>query len=42
VEEEPELVEGDTPEITPDGAEAISPGTRSTLTKSIPEGSSTR
>jgi protein phosphatase PTC1 len=42
VEEEPELVEGDTPETIPDGAQAISPETRSTLTKGIPEGSSSR
>ena len=42
VEEEPGLVEGDTPEMTPDGVEAISPETRSTLTKGIPEDSSTR
>jgi protein phosphatase PTC1 len=39
VEEEPGLVEGDTPEMNPDGANAISPETRSTLTKGIPEGS---
>jgi protein phosphatase PTC1 len=42
VEEEPGLVEGDTPEMTPDGADAISPETRSTLTKGIPEDSSSR
>jgi protein phosphatase PTC1 len=42
VEEEPGLVEGDSPDITPDGAESISPETRSTLTKGIPEGSSSR
>jgi protein phosphatase PTC1 len=39
IEEEPGLVEGDTPEMTPDGAQAISPEMRSTLTKGIPEGS---
>jgi protein phosphatase PTC1 len=42
VEEEPGLVEGDSPDIAPDGAESISPETRSTLTKGIPEGSSSR
>jgi protein phosphatase PTC1 len=42
VEEEPGLVEGDAPEMTPDGAQATSLETRSTLTKGIPEGSSSR
>ena len=40
VEEEPGLVEGDPKEMTPERAEAISPKTRSTLTKGIPQGSS--
>jgi len=39
VEEEPGLVEGDTPEMTPRGVEAIDPDTRSKITKGIPEGS---
>jgi protein phosphatase PTC1 len=41
VEEEPGLVEPDStaPEINTEGANAISPKTRSTLTKGIPEGS---
>lgn len=39
VEEEPGLTEGDAPEMTADGARAISPATRSTMTKGIPEGS---
>lgn len=42
VEEEVGLAEGDEPKTTPDGAEAISPDTGSTLTKGVPEDSSTR
>ena len=37
IEEEPSLVEGDTPEMTPEGVQAISLETRSKLTKGIPE-----
>jgi len=37
VEEEPSLVEGDTPEMDPAGANAVDPETRSTLSKGIPE-----
>ena len=38
VEEEPGLVDGDTPEMALEGVQAISQDTRSTLSKGIPEG----
>jgi protein phosphatase PTC1 len=37
VEEEPGLVEGDTPEMSPEGANAISPDIRNSMTKGIPQ-----